>query len=131
MRYIKIYNRLTSAIDDNYLTPDELMLYATISIEKNLDNELNTSYDILKYMVRVGRNKRLLSNRREVERCMKNIADKGIITLSEINKNLISVRFNEIDGGYERLYVREFERICNARELSIYMAVKKWKDKNN
>lgn len=131
MRYVKIFNQLTNAGSDKFLTPNELWVYTMTTIEKNQDNEFKTSLDVLKYLIRLGRNKKLISNKKEIEKCIRSMVDKKVIDVEIINKNLVSITFLELEGGYERLYIKEFERMCNERELSIYMAIKKWKEKRN
>ncbi len=131
MRFIKIYNRFTNIEDEKQLTPDELFVYSIMSMEKNSEDILNTSFDILKHMVRLGRNKRVLSNKKDIIKCIHSMEGKGVIRASRVNKEMIEIRFFDLNGGYEKLYTRELQRIRNSRELSIYVAIKKWRGQKN
>src|SRR5699024_4660347 len=131
MMFVKIYNKLTNINDNDSLSPDELFVYAVVSMEKNSEGIFYTSYDVLKHMVRLGRNKKITSNKREVIKCIHNLSNKGAISLSEVNKNLIKIKINELDGGYEKLYFKELYMMRNSNDLAIYMAIKKWKGQKN
>lgn len=131
LRFIKIYNRFTNAEDEKKLTPDELFVYSVMSMEKNSNDVLNTSLDVLKHLVRVGRNKRVLSNKKDIIKCVNSLEEKHVIKVDRVNKEMIEVKFCDLDGGYEKLYTRELQRIRNSRELSIYVAIKKWRGQKN